>query len=133
MPQVNPKKRAPRSPMASGLQPFQHLVPKPVLRPAAKAFVDRLPRPETLWEVTPRHACRLDPQNTVHDQPMIGPRTARAVGNWHHVGNQAPLLVGQSICSRTNVLAFSQSVVAGFVTWCPIPFTAVCQPLKFRS
>ena len=42
-----------------------------------------------------------------------------------------PPLVAQSICSRTNVLAFIQSVVAGFATWCPIAFTAVWNPTNW--
>lgn len=65
-------------------------------RPAIETVVDRLPRPKTLWEVTPRRPGLGDPENGV-DEVAIASLGAGSRHSGQQLGNLCPSLVGQFV------------------------------------
>lgn len=77
------------------LNPLQQTLPGAVGRPEPMAFVDRLPRPEPVWQIAPVHPGPHPVQNPVDHLPVITPPPAPTVAHRQKRSQPLPLGVRQ--------------------------------------
>src|SRR5579872_2779935 len=78
------------------LQRFQHPLPYSCLHPSIKAVGDRLPRPISLRQVSPRRSRSHNPENPIQNQSMIVCWTThRWFLRWQQGSQLLPLLIRQ--------------------------------------
>ena len=71
--------------MLFGFQTLENPIPKAILTPQPKPFVNRLPRPKPLGQVAPRRSGGTDPENAIDHQAMIFPLTASFPISWKQI------------------------------------------------